>query len=181
MARVTPVKAKASRARRSVALAGALVVAAGCGSGDAQHAKAPRASTTLPASSTAPAGSQAPLQAPTASPQQDGDLLSEVVEADPTLATYSQQYGDMAARALLTDGSAFCAFLLRGGGVDQALVSLAIGARSVENQTHLPLSVTTFNAIEAVALLTLCPAEQSQLPAADRSRITQLGQELGRS
>jgi hypothetical protein len=102
-----------------------------------------------------------------------------VVKADSSLASYAQQYSDMAARTLLTDGSAFCAFLLRGGGVDQALVSLAIGANSVENQTHLPLGVTTFNTIEAVALLTLCPAEQTLLPASDRSRITQLGRELG--
>jgi hypothetical protein len=104
-----------------------------------------------------------------------------VVEADPDLATYAQKYSDTAARAMLTDGSAFCAFLGRGGGVDQALVSLAIGARDVENQTHLPLSVTTFNTIEAVALLTLCPAEQTLLPESDRSRISQLGQELGRN
>ncbi len=168
-------KAKARRTRRSVALLGALVVATGCGSGGARHAKA------TPASTTVPTGSNAPLQAPSASPQQDGDFLSEVVEADPQLATYAQQYSDMAAKTLLTDGSAFCAFLLRGGGVDQALVSLAIGAGSVENQTHLPLGVTTFNAIEAVALLTLCPAEQTRLPAPDRSRITQLGRELGRN
>jgi hypothetical protein len=104
-----------------------------------------------------------------------------VVEVDPTLTTYAQKYGDTAARALLTDGSAFCAFLQRGGGVDQALVSLAIGAQGVENQTHLPLGVTTFNSIEAVALLTLCPAEQALLPAPDRNRITQLGQELTRN
>jgi hypothetical protein len=169
------VKAKASGARWSLAVLVALIVAAGCGSGDARHAKA------APASTTVPAGSDAPLQTPPASPQQDGDFLSEVVEADPTLATYAQQYSDIAAKTLLTDGSAFCAFLGRGAGVDQALISLAIGARGVEDQTHLPLGVTTFNAIEAVALLTLCPAEQAQLPASDRSRITQLGQELGRS
>jgi hypothetical protein len=169
------VKAKARRAPRSLALVGALVVAAGCSSGDARHAE------TAPASTTVPAGSKAALQAPPASPQQDGDFLSEVVEADPTLATYAQKYSDVAARTLLTDGSAFCAFLGRGGGLDQALVSLAIGARSVENQTHLPLGVTTFNTIEAVALLTLCPSEQTLLPASDRTRITQLGQELGRN
>jgi hypothetical protein len=32
--------------------------------------------------------------------------------------------------------------------------------------------------MEAVALLTLCPSEQKLLPAADRSRIRTLGQEL---
>jgi hypothetical protein len=172
---VMPVKAKASRARIAVALAGAFFVAAGCGSAGARHAN------PAPPSTTVPAGSEAPLQAPPASAQQDGVFLSDVVEADPTLAAYAQKYSDTAARALLTDGSAFCAFLRRGGGVDQALVSLAVGARSVENQTHLPLGVTTFNAIEAVALLTLCPAEQTLLPPSDRSRITQLGQELAQN
>jgi hypothetical protein len=172
---VTPVKATTRRARRSLALLGALVVAAGCGSGGAVHAKA------APAATTVPAGSDAPLQAPPTSPQQDSNFLSDVVKADPTLAGYAQQYGDTAARTLLTDGSAFCAFLLRGGGVDQALVSLAIGARGVENQTHLPLGVTTFNTIEATALLTLCPAEQTLLPQSVRDRITQLGEELGRN
>jgi hypothetical protein len=42
--------------------------------------------------------------------------------------------------------------------------------------------VTTFNAVEAVALLTLCPSEQRFLPAADRTKIGNLGASLtGRS
>ena len=66
----------------------------------------------------------------------------------------------------------------RGEGSTQALVDEADGARSTESQTSLPLSVTTFNTIEAVALLTLCPSERSLLPAADRTKILQLGASL---
>jgi hypothetical protein len=43
-----------------------------------------------------------------------------------------------------------------------------------EPQTHLPATVTTFNPIDAVALLRLCPTEQKRVPAADRSRIQAL-------
>ena len=119
-----------------------------------------------------------PLTAPSASVAADGRYFTEVAEADPTLATYEQQRGNVALRALLTDGSAFCAFLHRGGGVDQALVSVAVGARSDESQTHLPLSVTALNTIESVALLTLCPSYQSLLPASDRAKIRDLGASL---
>jgi hypothetical protein len=143
----------------AVALIVGPVVLTGCGAGSGHGAK----SADAPATVTTVAG---PLQAPPATPEQEGEFLTDVSEAD---------------RALLTDGSAFCAFLQRDGDVDQALVSLAVGARSVQNQTHLPLGVTTFNTIEAVALLTLCPGEQSLLPAADRSRITRLGQDLGQA
>jgi hypothetical protein len=89
-----------------------------------------------------------------------------------------QAQGNVALRALLTDGSAFCAFLGRGGGIDNAMASVVIGARSVEPQTHLPSTVTTFNAIDAVALLTLCPSEQKLVPAQDRAKIRQLGNAL---
>ena len=82
-------------------------------------------------------------------------------------------------RALLTDGSAFCAFLPRRGGIDEAMTSLVAGANSVEAQTHLPATVTTYNTIDAVALLELCPDEQKVLPAADRSRLRTLAQALG--
>lgn len=113
---------------------------------------------------------------------QDAQYFTEVGEADPTLATYEQKEGNVALRALLTDGSAFCALLTRGGGIDQALVSEAVGTRSQEAQTHLPLSVTTYNTMESVALLTLCPSEQSLVPAADRANIRALGASLaGRS
>jgi hypothetical protein len=86
----------------------------------------------------------------------------------------------VALQALLTDGSAFCAFLKQGGGIDRALVAEAEGARSTEATTSLPLSVTTFNTIESVALLTLCPSEQSLVPAAVRTRIRNLGDALAK-
>lgn len=136
----------------------------------------PATSTPTAASGTPSTG---PLVAPVTSTLQDGQFLSEVTEADPALATYEQKHGNVALRALLTDGSGFCALLHRGGGFDDALVEVAVGARSEESQTQLPLSVTTFNAIEAVALLTLCPSDRSLLPAAARARIDKLGAALG--
>ena len=104
----------------------------------------------------------------------------KVTEVDPVLATYVQKQGNVALRALLTDGSAFCAFLQRGTGIDNALAAVAIGARGEEAKTHLPLSVTTFNSIEAVALLTLCSRDQKLLPASDRSKIRELGDALAK-
>jgi hypothetical protein len=130
-------------------------------------------------SSTEPTPS-APLSAPKTSVAQDAQFLTNVTEADPALATYEQKQGNVALRALLTDGSAFCAFLQRGAGVDNALTSVAIGARGVEEKTHLPLSVTTFNTIEAVALLRLCPDDQRLLPPSERSKIRKLGNALGK-
>jgi hypothetical protein len=132
--------------------------------------------------STAPAGAAtasqpkaSPLVAPKTSFAQDAKFFTELTEADPALATYAQVQGNVALRALLTDGSAFCALLRRGGGFDNALVAEAEGARSTETQTKLPLSVTTFNSIESVALLTLCPSEQKLVPASIRSKIRRLG------
>jgi hypothetical protein len=122
----------------------------------------------------------APLSAPKTSIAQDGQFLTKVTEADPALANYEQKEGNVALRALLTDGSAFCAFLNRGAGIDNALASVAIGARGDEAKTHLPLSVTTFNTIEAVALLTLCPHAQKLLPASVRSKIRKLGDALAK-
>jgi hypothetical protein len=119
-----------------------------------------------------------PLSSPKVSPAEDGQFLTDVTEVDPALATYVQSYGNVAVRALLTDGSAFCAFLLRGGGINNAMVSVAVGARGVESETHLPSTVTTFNALEAVALLSLCPSEQKLVPASDRARISDLGKTL---
>ncbi len=120
----------------------------------------------------------APLSAPKTSVAQDEQFLAKVTEADPALAAYEQKQGNVALRALLTDGSAFCAFLHRGGGIDNALASVALGARSEEAKTHLPLSVTTFNSIDAVALLTLCTHELTLLPPSDRSKIRKLGDAL---
>ncbi len=91
-----------------------------------------------------------------------------------------EQRGEVALRAMLTDGAAFCAFLRRGGGTDNAMVSVAVGAQSVESRTHLPSSVTTYNAIEAVALLVLCPSEQDLVPVSDRSRIHELSEALAK-
>jgi len=64
--------------------------------------------------------------------------------------------------------------LNQGGGIDAALTSVAVGARSVESQTHLPLSVTTFNTIEASALIALCPGEQRLIPSQDRAKLRRL-------
>ena len=161
---------------------------AACGGSAPASVPAPTSTDPSPSSTTSPTSgpgdptTSAPLTAPQASAAQDGQFFTEIAEADPALATYEQKQGNVALRALLTDGSAFCAFLQRGGGVDQALVSEAVGARGDESQTHLPLSITTFNTVEAVSLLALCPAEQSLLPAADSSRIRALGASLaGRS
>ena len=76
----------------------------------------------------------------------------------------------MALRAMLTDGAAFCAFLRRGGGIDSALTEVASGRSSVESQTHLPVNVRTFNTIESVALIVLCPGEQRLVPSSVRTK-----------
>jgi len=122
-----------------------------------------------------PAG---PLHAPETTPAQDNEYLLDVTKADPDLATYVQEQGDTALRALVTDGSAFCAFLAHGGGMDNALASVAIGARSVESQTSLPLAVATFNTMESVALVVLCPNEQRLVPASVQSELGALKTEL---
>jgi hypothetical protein len=122
-----------------------------------------------------PSWAAKPLRGPKTTAVKDSEYLLDVAKADSALGTYVQQRGNVALRALLTDGAAFCAFLGRGGGIDQALTSVALGARSVESQTHLPMKVATFNAMEAVALLTLCPSEQKLLPASDVAKIRKLG------
>jgi hypothetical protein len=119
-----------------------------------------------------------PLTAPKTTFAQDTKFFTDVTEADPSLVTYEQQHRNVALQALLTDGSAFCALLKRGGGIDQALVAEAEGARSTESRTSLPLSVATFNTIESVALLTLCPSEQKLVPASVRAKIRNLGDAL---
>jgi hypothetical protein len=125
----------------------------------------------------APAAS-APLRAPKTTNAQDTRFFTDVAEADPALASYEQKQGNVALRALLTDGAAFCALLTHEKELDAALVEEANGARSSEAQTHLPLSVTTFNTIESVALLTLCQSEQKLLPGSDRTKIRKLGKML---
>lgn len=132
-------------------------------------------------STTTGAGSSKPLTPPKTSVADDGLFLSDVTEADPRLVSYEQKEGDVALRALLTDGSAFCGFLERDGTIDDAMVSVAVGAQQDEAQTHLPLSVTTFNAVDAVALLTLCPSLQKDVPASDLAKIRELGVTLSES
>jgi hypothetical protein len=126
------------------------------------------------------AAASKPLKAPRTTAAQDTKFFTGVAEADPALASYEQKQGNVALRALLTDGSAFCALLTRGGGLDVALVEEATGARGTESQSHLPLSVTTFNTIEGVALLTLCPSEQKLLPTTVRAKIHNLGKSLAK-
>ena len=92
--------------------------------------------------------------------------------------TYEKKFGDVALRSLLTDGSAFCAFLNRDKDLDTAMVSVAVGARHVESQSHLPMTVPTFNAIDSVALLTLCPSLESVVPSSDLTKIRELGTAL---
>jgi hypothetical protein len=121
----------------------------------------------------------APLVAPKTSPVQDARYLTDVTKADSDLATYAQQQGNLALRTMLTDGTAFCAFLRRGGGIDAALLNVAAGAKSVESNTHLPSGIAVFNAIEAVALIDLCPAEQKLVPASVRTKLHRLRSALG--
>ncbi len=124
---------------------------------------------------TAPANGR--LVAPRTTYAQDAEYFQDVAKVDPSLSSYVDSRQEVALKALLTDGSAFCAFLERGGGVDSAMESV-VGARGVESETHLPTSVTTFNTIDAVALVDLCPAEQALLPLADRAHIKSLGKSL---
>ena len=162
--------------------ASVLVVAAllcgACGGAVPQGSGRPSTSSVdVPSPGSSPS---TPLAAPKTSIAQDGRFFTSITEADPALGTYEQKDGNVALRALLTDGSAFCALLVRDGSVDRALVDVAVGARSGEAQTQLPLSVTTFNAIEGVALVTLCPSEQKLLPPSDRATIRRLGTTLDR-
>jgi hypothetical protein len=62
--------------------------------------------------------------------------------------------------------------------MDTAMVSVVVGARQVETESHLPLTVTTFNAVDAVALLALCPSLQSVVPEQDMFKIRRLGAAL---
>ena len=164
--------------RRSV---GSAVVLAIVAVGAAPCGAAESATTTASARSSIGRTHQPRLTAPRTTPAQDANYLADVGKADPDLATYVQQQGNVALKAMLTDGTAFCAFLDRGGGIDNALLDVAVGARSVESETHLPANVTTFNTIEAVALIVLCPSEQLRVPVSVRSKLNQLKKALGPS
>jgi hypothetical protein len=152
-------------------LAAVLLVASCAGDKPARSAFAGSTSST-------PLDPLTPLTAPKSSTVEDTEYLADVAQADGALASYIQTQGNVALQALLTDGSAFCAFLQRDADIDDAMASVADGARGVESQTRLPMTVATFNTIDAVALLTLCPSEQKLLPAAEQAKISQLGREL---
>ena len=168
-----------------VVCAGLLVVTAGISAscGPTRPISSGGGEVDPPAHHTGAARAALPkkLAGPGTSGTQDGQYFTDLAKADPGLATYVQTDGNVALRALLTDGSAFCAFLQSGGGIDNAMAEVVIGAKSVEPQTHLPSTVTTFNAIDAIALLTLCPGDQKLVPTADRSRIQALGRSLSGS
>jgi hypothetical protein len=147
------------------------LAAAACGTADPSVL---RATTTQSPSTTDPG----PVKAIQTSAGQDQQFFTDVTEADSSLENYVEKQGNIALRALLTDGSAFCSLLEHGGGVDSALVGVAEGARNEESQTHLPLSVTTFNSIESVALLTLCPSELKLLPKSEQVKVLSLAAAL---
>jgi hypothetical protein len=165
--------------RRALTLvsAGLFVLASGaaiaaCGSNSAVSTSTSTPAAALPA--------RGPLSAPRVSATDEEQFFKDVTESDSVLATYVSDNGSIALKTLLTNGSAFCAFLARSRGIDDAMVALAIGAKSADKTAQLPSTVATFNAIEASALLTLCPSEQALLPAADRNKIRSLGESLAR-
>ena len=153
-----------------------LCIASGCSEGG-QTAKGP-APVTRPAGPYQ-ARSSSHLVAPKTSAVEDVNYFTDLAKVDPDLATYVNTWDNVALRALLTDGSAFCAFLEQSKSIDDAMASLVIGARSVEKQTHLPVSVKTFNAVDAVALVVLCPSEVKLLPSVDQSHVDRLRAALG--
>lgn len=153
--------------------------AAGCSSASGTTRAAAAPPTGRAASTPSPAGPGGSLQAPKTTPLQDTRYLSDLARTDPSLESYVNANGDVALKALITDGSAFCAFLQRDGTIDDAMTSVAIGANGVESETHLPMSVQTFNAMDAVALIDLCPTEQKLLPPASRQHVQALQKSLG--
>jgi hypothetical protein len=155
-----------SRTRTLVAIVVVAALAGGC-SASGGHAAARPTTTT-----------DGPLVAPKTSYTEDTQYFQDLARVDPGLSSYVESSEGAALQALLTDGAALCAFLKRGGGIDNAMESVVIGAKSVESKTHLPTSVTTFNAIDAVALIDLCPSEQKLLPSADRGHIESLSKLL---
>jgi hypothetical protein len=77
------------------------------------------------ATASTPSTALTPLSTPKTTSVQGAKFFTSVTEADPALVTYEQERGNVALRALLTDGSALCALLQRGGGIDEALVAEA--------------------------------------------------------
>jgi hypothetical protein len=169
--------------RRSIVFCSGAVavglIVAGCSSSSHPGASRPSASRPTPsAPATTVAGG---LEAPKATAAQDDAYFRDLATIDQSLTTYVGSQQGVALRALLTDGAAFCAFLSEGGGIDNAMESVVIGANSVETQTHLPRSVTTFNAIDAAALIALCPDEQRLVPKTDLEHIQELDRALAKS
>ncbi|MGA7835435.1 MAG: hypothetical protein WCA31_09550 [Acidimicrobiales bacterium] len=169
------------RSPRTIAVACLLLAVIAAGVALAVHEGGTAATATTTTSTSTPATeppSTKPLSAPSVSVAADGLFLTDVTEVDPALVAYEKSEGNVALRSLLTDGSAFCALLERDHDIDGAMVSVAVGARQVESTTHLPLSVTTFNAVEAVAILTLCPSLEKFVPPSDMTKIRALGNSL---
>ena len=146
---------------------------AGCSS--SSHPGASR-----PVASAPPTTAVGRLEAPKSTPTQDDAYFRDMATIDQSLSTYVTSEQGVALQALLTDGAAFCAFLKRSGGIDNAMESVVIGANSVEAQTHLPRSVSTFNAIDAAALIALCPDEQRLIPKTALQHIHELEQVLAK-
>jgi hypothetical protein len=162
----------------SGAIAVGLVVAA-CSSGS--HPSASRPGASVPAASAPTTTVGGPLKAPKSTPTQDDAYFRDLATVDQSLTTDVASQQGVALRALLTDGAAFCAFLLKGGGIDDAMESVVIGANSVETQTHLPRGIATFNAIDAAALIALCPDEKRLVPKVDLKHILELEQVLAKN
>lgn len=150
------------------------LAATGCSSASPPAASRPAAS----APATTVAGR---LQAPKTTPTEDDAYFRDLATVDQSLSKYVGSEQGVALQALLTDGAAFSAFLDRGGGIDNAMESVVIGANSVEPQTHLPRSITTFNAIDAAALIALCPGEQRLIPKTALQHIQALQSALAKS
>jgi hypothetical protein len=142
---------------------------------------------TVAAVGSVPAGAYASTKAKKAasgtatSTATDSRYFIDVATEDPALSSYVNSNSTVALKALLTTGVAFCDFLQRGGGIDNAMTSVVEGANSVESTTHLPRSVRTFNSIDTAALLALCPKDQRLVPASDRSRLKSLAKALAAS
>jgi hypothetical protein len=168
--------------RRSIFLCSGIAVGlivAGCSSSN--HPGASRPGASRPAASVPATTVAGRLEGPKPTATQDDVYFRDLATVDQSLTTYVDSQQGVALRALLTDGAAFCAFLNRGGGIDNAMESVVIGANSVEGQTHLPRSVATFNAIDAAALIALCPKEQRLIPKTDLEHIQGLEQVLAKS
>jgi hypothetical protein len=176
-----------TRLAQMVAVVATCALLGACGSAAATSSSpsagsAPSAGTTPSASSAATAGSSSGGDSSVDnSTSADTKYYVDLDTADPALSTYVNQQSQVALRALLADGIDFCDVLYQGGGIDNAMTSVAAGADRVESTTHLPRSVTTFNAIDSAALLALCPSAQHLLPASDQKSLKQLAKAVAAS